>query len=212
MIVNVKFNNKTYPVSCYGKVMDEYISAFIHSGVFYEEPLLTYLYDNYKFKNVVDVGANIGNHSAFLSKVMGAKVTSFEPIKDNFMHLVKNNDGDNYNVGLGDKEKEMGYVGNNILNGNPNMGECVLTDGFGIKIKTLDSYNLKPDLIKIDVEGMEDEVVSGGIETIKKYKPILVIEHNDIQKLYDTARLLVPLGYKIRPFVEKNWEVFIYEV
>lgn len=207
MIYTVKFKGKEYKLSCYGT--DEYISQYIKDGFFYEYPLLTYLYDNYTFKNVVDVGANIGNHSAFFSKVMGAKVTAFEPVPDNFRHLQKNNDC-NYMVGLGKEEKEMNYTENTLLDGNPNMGGCVLVEGKGIPIKTLDSYNLEPDLIKIDVEGMEDEVVEGGIETIKKYKPLLVIEHNDIQKLYNTARLLVPLGYKIRPFVEKNWEVFIW--
>ena len=47
-------------------------------------------------------------------------------------------------------------------------------------IKTLDSLNIKDvDLIMIDTEGYELFVLKGGIETIKKYKPILVVEfHN----------------------------------
>ena len=212
MIAKAKFRGKKYPLSCYGQSLGDYISQFIIEGFFYEYPLLGYLYDNYKFKTVIDIGANIGNHSAFFSKIMGAKVYAFEPIADNFRHLVKNNpDGKNYNAGLGNKEKEMGYFINSQCSGMPNMGGCQLIEGTGIQVKLLDSYNLKPDMIKIDTEGMETEVIEGGIETIKKYKPVLVIEHNDIQKLYNTARLLVPLGYIIRPFVEKNWEMFIYE-
>lgn len=213
MLATVKFNGKTYPVYCYGKSMDEYISAFIHSGVFYEEPLLKYILNNYpSIKTVIDVGANIGNHSAFFSKVMGADVIAFEPVPDNYRFLIKNNsEGENYHIGLSDVRRKMGYFTNFLTDGKPNMGGCTLTDGDTVEVDTLDSFNLKPDLIKIDVEGMEPSVIQGGLKTIEKYKPLLVIEHNDIQNLYETARMLVPLGYKITPFVEKNWEIFIYE-
>jgi FkbM family methyltransferase len=210
MLTKVKFNGKTYLISCYGKVMNDYISSYLIKGQFYEEPLLKYLSENYKPKKVIDIGANIGNHSLFFNKVMGAEVVAFEPIEDNFRHLAKNNPGTNYNVGLGKEEKEMGYdIG--TYNGTVNMGGCTLTEGTGVQVKRLDSYNLETDLIKIDAENMEVEIIEGGIKTIIKNKPVLVIEHNDIQKLYSVARLLIPLGYIIKPFVVKDWEVFIYE-
>jgi len=34
-----------------------------------------------------------------------------------------------------------------------------------------------PDLIKIDVEGAEQLVIEGAIETIKRYRPIVIFEH-----------------------------------
>lgn len=46
-----------------------------------------------------------------------------------------------------------------------------------IKIKTLDSYNLKEvDIIKIDVEGFEYDVLLGSKKTIEKNRPIVQVE------------------------------------
>jgi FkbM family methyltransferase len=36
--------------------------------------------------------------------------------------------------------------------------------------------NLKPSVIKIDVEGFEDLVLKGAVETLKQYRPTLFIE------------------------------------
>jgi FkbM family methyltransferase len=49
-----------------------------------------------------------------------------------------------------------------------------------VKIEKLDKIipvDMKIDLIKIDVEGAEGPVISGAIETIKRNKPYLIIEH-----------------------------------
>lgn len=62
------------------------------------------------------------------------------------------------------------------------------------KIKPLDEFNIKPDLIKVDVEGWEDKLIEGGLNTIKKYKPIMAIEVKDKTK---TVPLLKSLGYKV---------------
>lgn len=46
-----------------------------------------------------------------------------------------------------------------------------------IDLITLDSLNLdRVDLIKIDVEGMEEEVLNGAIKLISTHKPIIFIE------------------------------------
>ena len=46
-----------------------------------------------------------------------------------------------------------------------------------IETRTLDSYNFpKMDFIKIDVEGWEEQVLKGGMDTILKYRPRMYIE------------------------------------
>jgi hypothetical protein len=46
-----------------------------------------------------------------------------------------------------------------------------------IETRTLDSYNFsKIDFIKIDVEGWEEQVLRGAMDTILKYKPRMYIE------------------------------------
>ena len=69
-----------------------------------------------------------------------------------------------------------------------------------IRIKTLDSFNIKEKdrfRIKIDVEGFEYFALSGGIKTIKKNKPVILIEEHNYgnSKVF---KLLMDLGYKIR--------------
>ncbi|AWN41540.1 FkbM family methyltransferase [Methylobacterium durans] len=50
-----------------------------------------------------------------------------------------------------------------------------------------------PDLIKIDVEGVELRVVRGFLETLKASKPIVIAENSDWQAVTD---LLGSLGYR----------------
>lgn len=45
-----------------------------------------------------------------------------------------------------------------------------------IEVRTLDSYALEPDIIKIDVQGHEEAVIRGGLETISASQPVLIIE------------------------------------
>ena len=61
---------------------------------------------------------------------------------------------------------------------------------------TLDELNLpRVDFIKIDIEGMEMEALSGARDTINKYHPVLLIEKikTDIPLL---ERWLADNGYK----------------
>lgn len=43
-------------------------------------------------------------------------------------------------------------------------------------VQRLDDYSCKPFFVKIDVEGFEAEVLKGGLETLRSYRPILLIE------------------------------------
>lgn len=45
-----------------------------------------------------------------------------------------------------------------------------------LELRRLDELNLSPDVAKIDVQGLEDRVVSGGLETIRRCRPTLIVE------------------------------------
>jgi hypothetical protein len=46
-------------------------------------------------------------------------------------------------------------------------------------VATLDSYNLdRADWLKIDTEGCELPILQGGIETIKRCRPTIILEHH----------------------------------
>lgn len=195
----------------YGYEPTEYISSYLEKGEFYESPLLTYIFKKYggKLQSIVDVGANIGNHAVFFRDVMGVKdIACFEPNDENFRRLCKSAPyAWKYQIALSDKDGTVTSVEQ-----PHNMGASYCHDGGGIPCDTLDSFDLAPDLIKIDAENMESRVLQGAIETIKKHRPVLFVEHNDIQHFYDFGRVLELTGvkYVVRPFLEKTWEMFEY--
>ncbi|WP_208606135.1 FkbM family methyltransferase [Rodentibacter trehalosifermentans] len=68
-----------------------------------------------------------------------------------------------------------------------------------IPLISVDSLQLKRlDFLKIDVEGMELETLTGGLRTIKQHLPILSVEvlKSGHQGIVD---LLSPLGYQFFP-------------
>ena len=59
--------------------------------------------------------------------------------------------------------------------------------------QTLDSQKLQPSFVKIDVQGLEYDVLLGGVETMRMYEPVLLLEelHSDER----TVKLVSELGY-----------------
>lgn len=66
-----------------------------------------------------------------------------------------------------------------------------------VRALRLDSLGLERlDLIKIDVEGMEIDVLRGAAETLEKHKPIMLIEHHKSDSAAMT-QWLMDKGYRI---------------
>lgn len=63
------------------------------------------------------------------------------------------------------------------------------------EIRTLDEFNLAPDVVKVDVQGMEADVIEGGMETIRSCRPAIIAE--TVRPGSRTVRLLEPLGYAL---------------
>lgn len=66
--------------------------------------------------------------------------------------------------------------------------------------RKIDSLDIAPPLfMKIDVEGAEPEVVKGGLKTIEKDRPSIVIENflYDLARTYAVFVLLAKLGYRM---------------
>lgn len=88
-----------------------------------------------------------------------------------------------------------------LAHGNENIGQPinynVLTKE--VNLLSIDSINLpRLDLLKIDVEGMEEDVLEGAAETIQRCKPALMIEtiKSDYKKITEP---LLSYGYKLYP-------------
>ncbi len=148
----------------------------------------------------LDIGANIGNHSLFLA-ANGIKVYAFEANKElceitqKSIELNKlSNNVKIYNYGLSDREElgEFTHLDTSNLGGN------ALTLGKGdIQCKRLDDFKFeeKIGVIKIDVEGMEEKVLLGAKETIKKNRPLIYIEAIDISSYHRINTLLEALNF-----------------
>jgi FkbM family methyltransferase len=64
------------------------------------------------------------------------------------------------------------------------------------KVRCLDELQLNPYFIKIDVQGFELNVLQGGVETLKKARPIILIESIG----QDIMDFLQPMGYQFYKF------------
>lgn len=62
------------------------------------------------------------------------------------------------------------------------------------QIQRLDDDDLDPVFIKIDVQGLECEVVRGGWGTIRRFEPLLMIE--DLSRRQELGALLAGAGYR----------------
>ena len=157
-------------------------------------------YDLHKFLKedfvVFDIGANIGVFTCFAANVVKkVKFFAFEPVSMVFDILKKNTESyrniEIFQLSLGSREETKEIL---IRTWNP--GYSTIKDSAvqrpkesfdikeNIKISKLDNIvnklNLeKINFIKIDVEGYEVEVLRGGIETIKKFRPTIGVSlHN----------------------------------
>jgi FkbM family methyltransferase len=70
-------------------------------------------------------------------------------------------------------------------------------------VQRLDDQNIDPLFMKLDVQGHELRVVNGGLETIKRYQPILMVEGLHHQP--ELSQLLSSLGYEEYVFDEAGF-------
>jgi FkbM family methyltransferase len=180
---------------------DDYISGFIGStGSFYEVSMLEAIASNFPQNTVLDVGANIGNHSLYLAKFTTATtIHAFEPMPRSFEHLsanMKRNDCENvtlHNFALSDSS---GVAKMNFPDPTNQGMAKISEEGIEVQVIRLDDLNIeKVSLIKIDVEGHELSVLRGGLETIRKNRPHLYIEIQDENLLSEVEDFLFELSY-----------------
>lgn len=144
---------------------------------------------------VLDVGANLGVHSLWFSRLVGlrGRVLAFEAQRIVFQMLMGNlalNSVENVyarNVAVGARNGTLRMpaldYGSRRSFGSLELSQhgtaTSLDDAVGevVQVVTLDSLVLeRVDFIKIDVEGMERDVLAGGRETLVRHRPFLQVE------------------------------------
>jgi len=185
-----------------------------------------------------DIGANIGIYSVIFSKLSGQDTNthSFEPvahIRNRLTMNAKLNGFDDIHVnafalGATPETTNMNQVKEGVFRGgtssflkNENWQSLSESDfeAVPVEIKTLDSYasnkNLKKiNFLKIDVEGFEWNVLQGAQETLKRFKPHILMEydfdrHNEEQKPDDYKDFFESIGYRAYEFVLGGGELYL---
>lgn len=178
-------------------IANDYVGHWIQMNGWYEletlQPAIAFaqaLNDN-QIDTVIDVGANIGNHSVYFQNFAN-RVVAVEANPEVFKILSLN--CEKYpaitliNIALGDHEG----VGQIVLvdSSNEGTGQFVTAPlenedssllEKATKITKLDNLvKTIPghiDLIKIDVEGFEEKVLLGSIDVLKNTSPIIMFEY-----------------------------------
>jgi FkbM family methyltransferase len=145
-----------------------------------------------QFRHAVDIGANIG----LWTRVMAAcfdRVTAFEPNAECHEAFWLNNESDEFVYAEPSRLPALEHPRITLhalaLGAEPatialntklrSTGFTTVDDAGDLEVeqRTLDSFDLRNvDLIKIDVEGWEHNVVKGGIETIQRCRPVMIVE------------------------------------
>lgn len=135
----------------------------------------------------VDVGAHHGFFT-IMAASMGMHVTAFEPDPINFKVLSRNiriNNFENvkaFNLGLGDKEEQLYFFGFSTgVSVEPRWAGNVSKRKFKVQVRKLDDImdtidsDVVSTIMKIDVEGFEENVINGAENFIKKSRNLLLI-------------------------------------
>jgi hypothetical protein len=65
------------------------------------------------------------------------------------------------------------------------------------EISTLIGYGIRPDIIKIDVEGAEGSVLEGAAGVLNSHKPLILLEIHSIYGMLRTCEILRAANYTI---------------
>lgn len=140
-------------------------------------------------QNVFDIGGNFGWYSLVIAKSKKVRVLTFEPVPRTFGYLKQNvalnglGNIELFNFGFSDQDQTLDFYYYPEGSGNASIANLSDTEGVqSIKctVKKLDGFTQENsnriDFIKCDVEGAELLVLRGGIESIKRDKPIIFAE------------------------------------
>ena len=191
---------------------EDHIQKIIRQGnSFYEFNMLEDIYGRVSHgATIIDVGANIGNHTIFFAKICNSKVFALEPLKHCFEIL-------NQNIKLNKLEDSVTAIqkaagrkagkGNVIVVDPKNYGRTqVERNPTGeIELIALDELILDTEvsIIKIDVEGMEFDVLQGAKKLIKRFNPIMYVEAERPEDFKRINSFLSRFGYSA--VVNFNW-------
>ena len=182
----------------------------------------------------MDIGANIGIYSLYAAK-RGHKVVAFEPESQNFALLQRNislNNLDNYislfgislysklliselNISRGKEFVEYGSSRNSFNTPTTEDGETFIPvrkqGSLGITLDYfIDNFDFKPTHIKIDVDGLEENILLGSKSLLsKKFLKSILVELSPYNKNYKNILKIFKLSGFEQIYPEVDAKEFI---
>jgi FkbM family methyltransferase len=166
---------------------------------------------------VVDVGANIGNHTLYWSEVADANVVAFEPYPPALKILRRNVELNAAGARVQIHPLAVGSTAGCAameLSDSSNIGSAraVPASAGEITVTTLDG-EVGPTklvrLLKIDVEGSELSVLRGATRVLLQ-RPALILEAHTLEQRRLLDEFLRPLGYRRLPISVADSPTFFY--
>lgn len=160
----------------------------------------------------IDGGAFIGDSAFVFSNYKPNKIYAFEPCIKNYENLIQNIKTDKLENTVIPVKKGLYKNTGTIVGAGEGLGFFTdnektkyRKDKKDIEVISIDDFtfenNVNVGLIKLDVEGVETATIKGALETIKKYKPVLLISiyHNPTD-FFEIKPLIenLGLGYNLK--------------
>jgi len=137
----------------------------------------------------LDIGANVGLWSRdFVGSF--ARVIAFEPVvvfRECLEHNVQGKNFEIQPIALGDQDTQGTMIITEDNSGHSHLDPATIGTG-NVRVVRLDTLNFPAvSYIKIDCEGYEYRILQGGEQTIRRCRPVIVIEqkpHDAYSKQY----------------------------
>jgi FkbM family methyltransferase len=177
------------------------------TGDFFEAEILEELTRRIDGGVLIDAGAMVGNHTAFLAEfVRHAAIHAFEPWPDNLALLFRNVAAyptvTVHAQALSDRPRTL------RMQSEANRGHSMVVDDGPLEVQALPLDEFAFDdvtLLKIDVESHEPQVLIGAAATIARCHPLILIE--DWTGRYGS---LLP-GYRLAAEWGQTRQTYLYE-
>ncbi|MFD1064152.1 FkbM family methyltransferase [Winogradskyella litorisediminis] len=152
---------------------------------------------------VLDVGSNFGYLACVWADSIASagKVFAFEPNKNLFQTIKKTIESNAkfsenfqvFNLAVGSKKGSVNLYASAFSSNIETMSAAVET--YAVEMVTLDDFleeeKMKNiDLIKIDVDGIELDILKGASKILKEDHPIVIVETNNDQNIVSFLRTL----------------------
>ena len=167
--------------------------------------------EHFSDTDIIDAGAFIGDSALIFSPLTNRNVYAFEPVPQNYHYMqdtIKLNGLTNVvpvQAALGEENGTISISVNDSSSTQFENDACQYAEKVEVKVVPLDEFvqehNLHVGLIKADVEGAEQSLLKGAMQTIKHQRPTLLISiYHNADDFFHIKPMLeqLDLGYRFK--------------